>query len=321
MTTTTTTTAKLLLYPSASAPPPYTETRRRIGSRWWHSRRRSAMTRITPSCPGTAADSAHFCSWEGVLCSSSSSSSRVTRLNITSRGLIERISPWLGNLTHLQRLVLSGDAFAGGIPPSLGHLQRLQILDLTNNTLQGVIPDQLANCSSLKALQIGGGNDVVGRFPDLPHYRLQILELDRNDLTGHIPAFSCQHHDAECVLVWSIPDELARLSSLKVFDVGRNRLMSIRFPQAILNLSSLTLVFLAVNHLSGEIPSDIGNSLPSLQALTLGMNLFYGNVPYSLMNTSNLHLIDMLYNNFTGVIPSSIGRLTNLSFLNFELNS
>uniref|UniRef100_A0A0D3HMU9 non-specific serine/threonine protein kinase n=1 Tax=Oryza barthii TaxID=65489 RepID=A0A0D3HMU9_9ORYZ len=176
-----------------------------------------------------------------------------------------------------------------------------------------------------------GGNDLVGRIPDhhpAPprRHRLRILELDRNELVGHIPAslanittlnvFLCGGN----LIEGGIPDEFARLSSLLVLDVGGNRLTSSRFPHAILNLSALTVVSLAVNHLSGEIPSDIGNSLPNLQGLALGMNSFYGSVPDSLMNASELLLIDMSYNNFTGVIPSSIGRLTKLSFLNLEGN-
>ncbi|XP_052137375.1 receptor kinase-like protein Xa21 [Oryza glaberrima] len=265
--------------------------------------------------------SAHFCTWDGVLCSSSSSGGSggrvVTRLNITGRGLAGRISPSLSNLTRLERLVLSGNALAGGIPASLGRLQRLQLLDLTNNTLRGVIPHQLANCSGLMALRLGG-NDLVGRIPDhlAQHHRLGILELDRNELAGHIPASLA---NITTLNVFLCGGNLIEVVQLAGFGCG-NRLTSSRFPQAILNLSALTVVSLAVNHLSGEIPSDIGNSLPNLQGLALGMNSFYGSVPDSLMNASELHLIDMSYNNFTGVIPSSIGRLTKLSFLNLEGN-
>ncbi|KAJ1274665.1 hypothetical protein BS78_05G079100 [Paspalum vaginatum] len=270
-------------------------------------------------------DSTHFCSWEGVQCRATTNSGppRVTSLNLTDRGLAGRLSPSLGNLTFIRRLVLPRNAFTGGIPASLGRLRRLQVLVLTNNTLQGIIPS-FANCTGLKNLQLAD-NGLVGRFPDDLPYQLQRLELEFNGLTGTIPAslgnittlitFSCASNSIE----GSIPVELARLRSLRFFAAGENQLAG-RFPHAVLNLSGLTDLSFPLNRLSGKIPSNLGDVLPNLQALLLGVNFFDGNILYSLMNASNLSLLDMSSNNFTGVVPSSIGQLSKLSFLNLEKN-
>uniref|UniRef100_K3ZMY8 Protein kinase domain-containing protein n=1 Tax=Setaria italica TaxID=4555 RepID=K3ZMY8_SETIT len=244
-------------------------------------------------------DSTHFCNWEG---------------------LIGQISPSLGNLTFLRRLVLSKNAFTGEISLSITRLRRLQILILTN-TLRGMIPN-FANSSSLKNLQLAN-NVLVGQFPDLP-YHLQHLELEYNGLAGTIPAslanittlttFSCEGNNIK----GNIPDELGKLPGMKFLAAGENQLAG-RFPRAVMNLSALTVLSLPVNRLSGVTPNNLGTSQPNLQTL-LGNNFFGGYIPHSLTNASNLHLLDMSNNNFTGVVPSSIGQLTTLSFRNLEKN-
>uniref|UniRef100_A0A0E0F6E9 Receptor kinase-like protein Xa21 n=1 Tax=Oryza meridionalis TaxID=40149 RepID=A0A0E0F6E9_9ORYZ len=247
--------------------------------------------------------SAHFCTWDGVLCSSSSGGSGgrvVTRLNITGRGLAGRISPSLGNLTRLERLVLSGNALAGGIPASLGRLQRLQLLDLTNNTLRGVIPHQLANCSGLMALRLGG-NDLVGRIPDhlAQHHRLRILEFDRNELAGHIPV------------------SLANITTLNVFLTGtRNELLLRECPGFLMNASELHLIDMSYNNFTGVIPSSIGR-LTKLSFLNLEGNQLLAHrtrgweFMNSLANCTMLQRISLATNHLEGPIPNSIGNLSN----------
>ena len=48
---------------------------------------------------------------------------RVTKLNFQNSDLMGNIPPELGNLTHLKRLIISGnDALTGNIPAELGNL-------------------------------------------------------------------------------------------------------------------------------------------------------------------------------------------------------
>ncbi|VAH56514.1 unnamed protein product [Triticum turgidum subsp. durum] len=93
-----------------------------------------------------------------------------------------------------------------------------------------------------------------------------------------------------------------------------------RFPQAILNLSTLTILELAANGLSGEVPPNLFTSLPDLQILFLGGNLFLGHLPSSFTNASNIQALDLSRNNFTGLMPTTIGKLTKLLSLNLENN-
>lgn len=66
------------------------------------------------------------------------------------------------------------------------------------------------------------------------------------------------------------------------------------------------------------LPSIIGDLLPNLTQLTLGNNMFGGDIPASLGNAAGLTLIDLSNNSFTGKIPTSFGKLSKLTRLNLQ---
>ncbi|RLM69083.1 hypothetical protein C2845_PM17G03220 [Panicum miliaceum] len=266
--------------------------------------------------------SAHFCSWEGILCTTTSPR-RVASIRLERRGLVGQISPSLGNLTFLRNLSLATNRFTGDIPASLGHLLQLQYLFLSNNTLQGTIPS-FTNCSSLRVLWLHR-NRLVGPFPTELPPGLRQLQISVNDLAGTIPAslsnittldaISCADNHLE----GSVPDEFARVQNLQQLYLGANQLSG-RFPRAIMNLSALTDLSLALNQFSGDVPPDLGSKLRNLMLLELPVNFFQGQIPPSLTNTSNLHYIEISRNSFSGMVPSKIGRLNKLEMLNLEYN-
>jgi Leucine-rich repeat (LRR) protein len=93
-------------------------------------------------------------------------------------------------------------------------------------------------------------------------------------------------------------------------------------PATLFNLSYLVILDVAVNKLGGmELPSNIGDKLPSLWVLHMSQNMFEGHIPASLGNASNLVSLDMSQNNFTGQIPSSFGNLGALTHLNLGGNN
>ncbi|CAN6380913.1 unnamed protein product [Urochloa humidicola] len=266
--------------------------------------------------------SSHFCSWEGISCSSKNPP-RVTVIDLSNKGLVGHISPSLGNLTFLRTLSLATNRFTGQIPESLGHLRRLRSLYLSNNTLQGIVPS-FANCSDLRLLWLDS-NELTGELPrDLPP-GLEDLSLSFNNIVGPIPptlgnitalkSFFCVFNG----LHGGIPGDLAALNEMEILDIGSNRLSG-GFPEATLNMSALVRLDLDNNRFSGKMPSSIGSSLPNLQRLFIGGNLFKGNLPSSLVNASNLVKFDISSNFFTGVVPASIGNLANLTWLNLEMN-
>lgn len=111
-------------------------------------------------------------------CNNKSDYCRVTRLELTDKGLTGSIPQQLGNLGELKYLNLSNNNLSGKIPPQLGHLRNLYTLALNNNQLEGHIPAQLGNLK-------GGRLDDKSLFDGLDE--VLDLYLQENKLTGTVP--------------------------------------------------------------------------------------------------------------------------------------
>ncbi|KAI5081396.1 hypothetical protein GOP47_0004579 [Adiantum capillus-veneris] len=77
-------------------------------------------------------------SWQGITCDSSQKN--VIAINLPKSQLTGTISPSLGNLTSLSKLILSGNNLTGTIPASLTKLSGLVLVDVSNNNLYGPVP-------------------------------------------------------------------------------------------------------------------------------------------------------------------------------------
>ena len=77
-------------------------------------------------------------SWEGVT--TGGAPSRVTKVELPSKGLSGSIPPELGRLFELTTLDLSMNALTGEIPAELGRRYYLRELRLSGNSLTGCIP-------------------------------------------------------------------------------------------------------------------------------------------------------------------------------------
>nr|QAS62468.1 LRR receptor-like serine/threonine-protein kinase [Sedum alfredii] len=95
------------------------------------------------------------CHWCGVHCTEGN----VQALDLTGYSLEGTLTPLLGQLSHLRRLVLCENRFSGLIPSELGNLEILELLDLRNNNLSGEVPAEIRRMSSLKRLLLDG-NDL-----------------------------------------------------------------------------------------------------------------------------------------------------------------
>ena len=76
----------------------------------------------------------------------------------------------------------------------------------------------------------------------------------------------------------------------------------------------VTGLFLANNHLTGRIPSNLGD-LANLQEMDLSDNHLTGSIPPELGNLANLRKLDLDYNWLRGPIPSELSNLANLERL------
>ncbi|KAG9133872.1 hypothetical protein Leryth_017941 [Lithospermum erythrorhizon] len=111
----------------------------------------------------------------------------------------------------------------------------------------------------------------------------------------------------------SLSKSLCKLDKLTTLIVADWKDITGEIPACIPgSLSSLHILDLVGNRISGRIPVDIG-SMSKLKVLNLADNQITGSVPGSLVKLGDLKHLDLSNNKLTGSIPSDIGKLTMMS--------
>ncbi|KAE9446430.1 hypothetical protein C3L33_21671, partial [Rhododendron williamsianum] len=86
-------------------------------------------------------------------------------------------------------------------------------------------------------------------------------------------------------------------------------------------MSTLRIIDLGFNQLSGHLPSTLGQWLPNLEDLYLTSNELRGVITSSIGNASKLTIIYMTSNGFSGSIPNTLGNLRLLRVFNVGENN
>jgi hypothetical protein len=154
-------------------------------------------------------------------------------------------------------------------------------------------------------------NNLAGPFPDSIMYltRLEVINLDYNQLSGDIPEYALQkllnltilsvrHNKLSGYIKF---DLLAQLSSLREIWLSDNEFIG-DIQDGIAYLAALTHIDLDNNRLTGSIPRHI-NRLFNLQHLSLGRNRLTGHIPPSIMSLDRLETLSIYSNQLTGKIP------------------
>jgi len=118
--------------------------------------------------------------------------------------------------------------------------------------------------------------------------------------------------------VGTIPSSLSRLSSLVVLFLAENSLTG-SIPPCIGNLTALQHIGLFGNLLTSSLPSSFQN-LQSLSTLDMGRNQFTSTLPDWLGELESLEVIFLGVNLFTGTIPSNLFNLIQLNTLYIDFN-
>ncbi|XP_010519011.1 PREDICTED: receptor-like protein 2 [Tarenaya hassleriana] len=272
-------------------------------------------------------ESGDCCLWEGVRCDRSRS--RVVGLSLPRRGLTGKISPFVGNLTSLSHLNLTGNHLTGDLPGEIFSLNLLRVLDLSDNRFSGALPLNLP-FKFIEDLDFSS-NNFHGEISD-GFFRLTesvvSLNLSNNNFNGSLPSSICNGAASSSVQALDfsgnrfsgkIPLGFGKCSALRVLLAGYNSLTG-HIPDEIYNASTLQILGLHVNHLSGTI-SPRFSQLVNLEHLELRDNSFNGSIPETIGHLSKLKSLLLQSNELEGNLPKSLMNCTDLTSLILRVNS
>ncbi|KAI7986447.1 putative LRR receptor-like serine/threonine-protein kinase [Camellia lanceoleosa] len=247
------------------------------------------------------------------------------RHNMLSGSLPEDFCVFLPKLEFLR---LSLNEFDGQIPTTLGECRVLRFLSLSYNKFSGFIPKAIGNLTLLQILYLGG-NNFKGEIPQElgSLHSLEVLGMESANITGLVPSFIFNISSLKGLylhknnLFGSLPrDMCSHHSSLQMMYLGYNKLTG-NIVRAIGNCTLLSVFSIRENYLTGLIPEEIGE-LPNVRELVLAVNNLMGAIPTLIFNSSSLQRMSLTGNNLSSNLPSSIGLwLPNLSFLYLGSNN
>jgi len=119
-----------------------------------------------------------------------------------------------------------------------------------------------------------------------------------------------------------IPKEIGDLTQLITLNLQHNFLLGNILSTLMFNNSSLQIMVLNSNNLTGILPSNVCQRLPNLRLLYLYANDISGKMPNVWRYCKELEDLELSFNNFDkGRMPVDIGKLTKLQFLYLANNN
>ncbi|KAL4291277.1 hypothetical protein GQ457_14G025410 [Hibiscus cannabinus] len=256
--------------------------------------------------------------------------------DIAGNGLTGPVPDNLGNLTNLQLLNVAGNYLGSGKEGDLDFISSLincsqfQSLSISVNRFSGEIPDSVADLSTWLLELYMGDNQISGSIPQGIGnlINLYVLDMGYNFLVGEAPISIGNLQDLQGLYlgVRSLSEDLpyavvlifVSSSKFSVLILSLLYLSSLPFKNS---ASSILTVTLGYNHLTGTVPSSIGN-LSRLTKLDLSNNKFEGAIPSSLRNCKSLQSLDLSQNKLNGRVPHQLfGAFQGLFHLNLSHNS
>nr|ACK44523.1 AT5G10020-like protein [Arabidopsis arenosa] len=277
--------------------------------------------------------------------------SSLQHLDLSDNGFYGPIPGRISDLWSLNHLNLSSNKFVGGFPSGFRNLQQLRSLDLHKNEIWGDVGEIFTELKNVEFVDLScnrfhGGlslpmenissisntlrhlnlshNALNGKFFSaesiVSFKNLEIVDLENNQINGELPHFGSQPSLrilklARNQLFGLVPEELLQSSiPLLELDLSRNG-----FTGSIIEINSttLTMLNLSSNGLSGDLPS----TLKSCLVIDLSGNTFSGDVSVVQKWEATPDVLDLSSNNLSGSLPNFTSAFSRLSVLSIRNNS
>ncbi len=241
----------------------------------------------------------------------------------------------LANLTTLREIELQNNQLTGNIPANFfQNMSDLEEVRLNNNLIDGDV--DFSHNASLRYIYVNdmlissldvrnGHNDVIWTLRATNNPNLTCIYVDDKNESqlSYWEIDSTTHFvetDAECEVVQERNALIALYNATDGANWTHNNNWNTSNPvgtwygvtvENINGTDHVTRISLSWNHLSGNLPPEIGN-LTYLKHLSLKYNTISGSVPSTLSGLSYLESVDLHGNHFSGTFPDLSGN-TNLN--------
>ncbi|XP_074273303.1 uncharacterized protein LOC141596926 [Silene latifolia] len=267
------------------------------------------------------------CLWAGVTCNNINTTSYITQLSLSNKGLTNSSFLSLAcQIPSLEALHLSNNSLSS-IPDEFftvcGGIQVLKLVNFSSNRISGFVPSFGSRFLALESLDFARNllsGSIDGQFSEL--VSLKSLNLSFNNLSGSIPVNLGKHTRLEQLQLstnkfqGSIPEKLANYKNLTVLDLSSNQISGY-LPTSFGELLKLEILVLSVNNLQGEIPITIAK-IRTLQRFAAYLNSFTGVIPPGI--SKYINTLDLSYNSLSGSIPDDLLSHPNLKSVDVSNN-
>ncbi|TYI85378.1 hypothetical protein E1A91_D05G437500v1, partial [Gossypium mustelinum] len=266
-----------------------------------------------------------------------------------SLGKLSQLTHLDSQLTHLdlsqnqlKYLNLKNNKLQGPFPSSIFQLLNLTFLSLSSNNLSGVIEFSIfSNLPNLKHLGLSYNSlsltssttstaNLTSLFlsscnlSEFPQFlkgltSLESLDLSYNGIEGKIPQWMQELGNDSLSYLNVSHNSLTELRRSKCFLISNNSFNG-EVSSLICNVTSLQILDLSHNNLSGTIPQCFGRLSDSLQFLNLKKNKFYGTIPPTFAKGCQLSNFNLNGNLLEGPLTPSILTCKGLEVLDLGNN-
>ncbi|XP_052486587.1 receptor-like protein 9DC3 isoform X1 [Gossypium raimondii] len=183
-------------------------------------------------------------------------------------------------------------------PQFLKGLKSLESLDLSCNKIEGKIPQWMQEVGNDSLTYLNVSHNSLTEVEHFPWKNIEFLDLSSNLIRGNLP----------------IP-----ASTINVFLISNNSFNG-EVSSLICNVTSLRILDLSHNNLSGTIPQCFGNLSYGLEFLNLKKNKFYGTIPPTFAEGCQLSNFNLNGNLLEGLLTPSILNCNGLEVLDLGNN-